>query len=50
MAAILANLDRFYAEEKQLLALRSATSRRTGSLLLAIDLAEWRSCCSSRRS
>jgi signal transduction histidine kinase/CHASE3 domain sensor protein/ActR/RegA family two-component response regulator len=38
MATIFANLDRFTAEEKRLLALRSATSRTTGSLLLAIDL------------
>jgi len=39
MATIFANLDRFTAEEKRLLVLRSATSRTTGSLLLAIDLA-----------
>jgi PAS domain S-box-containing protein len=39
MAAIFSNLDRFADEEKRLLALRSATSRTTGSLLLAIDLA-----------
>jgi signal transduction histidine kinase len=39
MATIFANLDRFTAEEKRLLALRTAASRSTGSLLLAIDLA-----------
>jgi signal transduction histidine kinase/CHASE3 domain sensor protein len=38
MAAMLSNFDRFAAEEKHLLALRSATSATTGSLLLAIDL------------
>jgi PAS domain S-box-containing protein len=39
MAAILANLDRFSADEKQLLALRSGASRTTSSVLLGIDLA-----------
>jgi signal transduction histidine kinase/ActR/RegA family two-component response regulator len=38
MATIFSNLDRFTVEEKRLLALRSAASRSTGSLLLAIDL------------
>jgi len=39
MATIFSNLNSFTAEEKRLLARRSATSRTTGSLLLAIDLA-----------
>jgi PAS domain S-box-containing protein len=39
MTTIFSDLDRFTAEEKRLLALRSATSQATGSLLLAIDLA-----------
>ncbi len=39
MATIFAALDRFTDEEKRLLALRTATSRNTGALLLAIDLA-----------
>ncbi|BAM89630.1 putative sensor histidine kinase with a CHASE3 and a response regulator receiver domain [Bradyrhizobium oligotrophicum S58] len=38
MSAITANLDRFVADQRQLLAQRSATSKATGSLLLAIDL------------
>ena len=38
MARITANLDRFVAEQRQLLAQRTATSKATGSLLLAIDL------------
>jgi PAS domain S-box-containing protein len=38
MAAITANLDRFIADQRQLLAQRSATSKATGSLLLTIDL------------
>ena len=38
MSAITANLDRFVADQRQLLAQRSATSKTTGSLLLAIDL------------
>ncbi|WP_315744786.1 MULTISPECIES: CHASE3 domain-containing protein [unclassified Bradyrhizobium] len=39
MARVSENLDRFTAEGRRLLALRSATSQRTGSLLLGIDLA-----------
>jgi PAS domain S-box-containing protein len=39
MRTISANLDRFAVEENQLLALRTATSRTTGTLLVAIDLA-----------
>ena len=38
MAAVNANLDRFIADQRQLLAQRSRTSRATGTLLLAIDL------------
>ncbi|CCE04365.1 putative sensor histidine kinase with a CHASE3 and a response regulator receiver domain; peptide signal [Bradyrhizobium sp. STM 3843] len=39
MARVSEHIDRFTAEERRLLTLRSATSRRTGSLLLGIDLA-----------
>ena len=39
MEVIDANFDRLVAEEEKLLALRSADSRRTGIILLAIDLA-----------
>ncbi|WP_315720339.1 MULTISPECIES: CHASE3 domain-containing protein [unclassified Bradyrhizobium] len=38
MSAITANLDRFVADQRKLLAQRSATSKATGALLLAIDL------------
>ena len=38
MTTVEVNLDRFAAEQRQLLAKRSATSRTTGSLLVAIDL------------
>ncbi|MGJ4932004.1 CHASE3 domain-containing protein [Bradyrhizobium sp. HKCCYLS2038] len=38
MSAITANLDRFVADQRQLLAARTATSKATGTLLLAIDL------------
>jgi CHASE3 domain sensor protein len=39
MEAIDANFDKLVADEEKLLALRSADSRRTGIILLAIDLA-----------